>query len=79
MSVLLSEGFFCMEDSIRRRFPAVARSFPLFSEKVLRRFVMWVRRLFCRAGVSGVKMRVSENMVCSRISLQAEPSKPVQA
>ena len=34
MSVLLSEGFFCMSDSIRRRFPAEARSFPLFSEGV---------------------------------------------
>ena len=26
MSVLLSEGFFCMSDSIRRRFPAEARN-----------------------------------------------------
>lgn len=79
MSVLLSEGFFCMTDSIRRRFPAEARPFPLFSEKVSRRFCMWVRRLFFREGVSGVKMRESENMVCFRISLQVEPSKPAQA
>ncbi len=40
---------------------------------------MWVRRLFCREGVSGVKIGVSENTVCFRISLQAEPSKPAQA
>ena len=79
MSVLLSEGFFCMSDSIRRRFPVEARSFPLFSEKVSSRLCMWVRRLFCREGVSGVKIGVSENTVCFRISLQAEPSKPAQA
>ena len=40
---------------------------------------MWVRRLFWRADVSGVKMGLSENTVCFRISLQAEPSKPAQA